>query len=658
MSRRNISTITHYNPGNVDFCALPEIKGHSFMLDALNDVPGFLDSESNQKTNPIVVYERQNAHYFHVKCIETCIEAPSKRLNLIDHPILVIENLSKKYSIILAQAKFQSGAVRYRLLEALKLGVGEKFTYYDFLGNIDLIIEAACLGESPDDNELVFLAAMSEFAVYASNDFRTTTQHYYIPHLLADERKYAEFIEAVLGFTVEVPADFEKWFHSYDENISNIRASWSGWQTHCFERLLELKLKTVYYPGITPKIIDMFSEIGANLKRLGKKNTKKVEYSHLLSLLFNSNRPSQFSLLLDSIEQTTRKLNSIEIVLNIDDNDEVMEKHVQLEQSRRDIAIKYIKTPPPTEFCDLWKPINNLLDAVDENAYFVLVSSDEFIFKTQHWDSILEKYVGFFPDHIFRLKASRNRNRNYFDRWECNFLQDCIPFTTKRWFDISGNACPCFGPDGFQQAIAFYMSKHNQFSWRLSSRDIPINELHFGGDTPSIGVKETESLSRTISHTKALFVAQSYEMQLEASRRAAKLLCHIDAEEKGINIFNVYDDSKKSKMMLIEASSKKVIEMIDYSLPKWRMKFENAFRKFSFEYYFGLGREAQHRFPKGYAVYLSQRYRWFSKFKNLAKMVIYQIKTLPLRGIRFALRRPYRAARFIYRRLLKPQPQN
>ena len=312
-----------------------------------------------------------------------------------------------------------------------------------------------------------------------------------------------------------------------------------------------------------------------------------MHFSKIISIQLNSNRPAQLVAYFDNVEETADNPQEVEVLVNIDQGDDDMKNLLDSEITKRKFTLKYIQSPRPDSFYDLWKPINKLLEITDQGAYFLLNISDEMFFSHKGWDSTLKKYVGLFPDHIFRLRASRNKYRNYYDRWECNFAQDSIPFTTRKWLNIVGDWNPCFGPDSFQQLISFYLAKDGAFSYEQIIRDIPITDIEFLGDIPTLGLQSDKHWSFRRDSVKALLICQSYEMQLEARRRAMLLKASILVHEKLLQNPKLVENKKKKFIQIY--TQNQVHATLSYKLNWFKITLENQWRKLFFFYYFGHG---------------------------------------------------------------------
>ena len=158
----------------------------------------------------------------------------------------------------------------------------------------------------------------------------------------------------------------------------------------------------------------------------------------LVSIQLNSNRPEAILEFVRNIEETASRPEIIEIIFHIDLGDKKCRDILEELESTSKIQIKYLETDIIKHYRDLWKPLNELLKLTDPRAYFISNFSDEFRFVTKGWDNILQKYVGYYEDDIFRIRLSRYRFRNYVDFWECIFAPDSLAFYTKKWMEIVG----------------------------------------------------------------------------------------------------------------------------------------------------------------------------------------------------------------------------
>ena len=131
------------------------------------------------------------------------------------------------------------------------------------------------------------------------------------------------------------------------------------------------------------------------------------------------------------MEENIQEHDLIEIIVKIDDDDIAMNKLLEKLVLKSKINIKYISTPLLGSFADLWRSMNDMLLVCEKDTYFLWNMNDEMRIPIKGWDQKLKKYVGMFPDNLFRLRTSIFRNRNYTDEWECCFAPETSAITTK-----------------------------------------------------------------------------------------------------------------------------------------------------------------------------------------------------------------------------------
>ncbi len=464
----------------------------------------------------------------------------------------------------------------------------------------------------------LFLAALTWMLDYDRLDLPTPTHNWCVEELLENANTFSEFIKYISSGAIKVD---ELYFKAVSPILKRVRSSfpeseeiydsWQPWQRKLVEYGLRRQFNIPYYPHTSPPMMEYFIPYGYKFPFLIEKPKETEAAPFLLaSFQLNSNRPAQFCAFMDNLQETADDPSCFEIIVNIDDDDAYMEQVIKEEQTLRPFTLKYIKTKRPPSFFDLWKPLNEIIKHTDPNAYFLINLADEQMYKTRGWDSILKRYVGFFPDHIFRLRTSRNKYRNYFDTWECGYAQDSVIVATKRWLEIGGDWNPCMGPDNFQQFIAFYLWKDGQFTGRQYQRDIPVSEITLADDSPGMGLDGAASLNRQFSAMKAWFIAQSPAMQQEAKHRAMKIKAHIVAHEKKLEKYEVIDNSKLYTIELKDGFRNIIIATYSYKVSWLKITLRNFYRRLFFDYYMGVPDRRKHHIISGTWFYLYSSKRW------------------------------------------------
>lgn len=311
----------------------------------------------------------------------------------------------------------------------------------------------------------------------------------------------------------------------------------------------------------------------------------------LLSIHLTSNRPDNFAKFLDRLEEKTEDFGSVEVAIKIDDNDHPMNELLARESKRRPFRIAYISTPLVGGFYSLWRAYNDLLRVCDPNAYFVVGLNDEMYFLEKGWDVRLRNYVNLYPDHIYRLRTSIHRERNYFDYWEACCAGDLSPIMTKRWIDVGGNWCPCNGPDSFQNSVAFYFGwLYRHYTFGRPYRERVVHDINFGGYGANVTLSDPEALRRRMrGGVVAWFQLMSYPMQQEAARRAQKLHAQIWAEANVTSDFDIIDKVGKQQICVIDLHTGALLSSHSYGVDRLRIVLTNTFRKLNYAYYGGAG---------------------------------------------------------------------
>lgn len=198
----------------------------------------------------------------------------------------------------------------------------------------------------------------------------------------------------------------------------------------------------------------------------------------LLSVHLPSNRPFFFRRLVTSLAERAVDRSRLDIVVKIDDADTAM--HKEVEAVRRDLGVDItaLVSPRPRDYYDLSRFCNDAFAHSDPEAYFCWHVNDEVVVETQNWDELLARYVGFFPDHLFRLKISPDKMlRNFLDIHEVNLYGD-FPITTRRWLELTEGWVKGHGAEPYQEAVAFMLVE------RGIHRSIPLPDFRVAGDEP------------------------------------------------------------------------------------------------------------------------------------------------------------------------------
>lgn len=337
----------------------------------------------------------------------------------------------------------------------------------------------------------------------------------------------------------------------------------------------------------------------------------------LISFQLASMHPDKLGALFQNLESTADNPDRIEILVKVDEENEAMNAFIKAEQSRREIQIRFISTPRGEGYFGLWSAYNDLIEICHPEAYFVSLINDEVSFLDPGWDTKLEEYVGFYPDDLFRLRISEYRLRNYRDIWECGYAPDAYAIYTKRWFDISGDWCPCNTPDAFQQCVAYYL-------WKATrpgpgnvqhNRDIPVIDIRLEGEAPYQGLGDDELKSRVRQAKAHWFRLMSWTFQTEASKRAHMLLAYLTASAENQPQYSVDVDEVRKRVNLVERPSGRILNSWSYGLSRLAVVAKNLWRKPLFEYWCGgdwevVGIHFRQRFSDQIGFFDRWKARW------------------------------------------------
>ena len=314
----------------------------------------------------------------------------------------------------------------------------------------------------------------------------------------------------------------------------------------------------------------------------------------LVSFNLASNRPENLAGLFDNLAATATDPTCFEVLVLIDQGDAATAAVIAAEQARRPFAIKALAVPPAGYF-KLWQGLNRLhRELCDPAAYYVCNINDEIRFTSPGWDKEVTKYIGLFPDHIFRLRTSVHKLRNYGDFWECGYAPENYAFFTKRWIDVAGgdwNAC--HGPDSFQQFIAYYLAWAYYPAKETYCRDIPIFGVTLSGEGAFKGLDEAVFWERMRQGWKAWYILVGHEMQTEANRRAHRLQAEITARARGHKDFQIRDDLRAQAIFVTDAAGRPLLDgrgqqmRFGYRLSWLRITLTNLLRRPMQNYYCG-----------------------------------------------------------------------
>jgi len=277
----------------------------------------------------------------------------------------------------------------------------------------------------------------------------------------------------------------------------------------------------------------------------------------LVSIFFASNRSQNMLEFFDNIEEMTADYSCLEILIKIDIEDPESKSFLDKEISKRPFVIKYINTPQLGGYYDLWKGYNELWENTSKDAYFIWPINDELRIQTKNWDQIISRYAALFSDHVYRLRVSQFKFRNYFYLWECFPTPDNYAIFTRRWVELVGGFGDCHGMDAYAQGVMFYLWKLDNL--KQISRDIPILDLELEGEDANVGDSDEDQILKSKGVKGAWLTLASHEQRLNYMRQARTIQAYIDAHKMGIDNFTISYDKNRSAIILYDKTNKKVV---------------------------------------------------------------------------------------------------
>ncbi len=343
---------------------------------------------------------------------------------------------------------------------------------------------------------------------------------------------------------------------------------------------------------------------------------RRSEFPFLVSIHIQTNSPDNFTTFCDRIANSCDDPSRIEVIVKIDDDHVALNELLPREVERQPFQLKFISTPLVGGFFALWESMNDMLAITDPGAYFLLNLNDEMYFSRRGWDTRLERYVGLYPDHLYRLRTSVYKTRNYFDHWECGFAPETSAVTTKRWIETGGNWNPCLGPDTFQQCVAYYFNLINRRLPKPRYREIPIEDIEFGGEGAYLGLTGKALRRRVRGATRAWFRLMSAEIQEEAARRAAKLHAAISAHEHGLGMEAVHVNKVARTVAVVDPTSTRALATHSFAIPKTLYYRLNVRRALQYEWFGGGGVDVRRPPVRAFLGFMAFRYDWAEKIRE------------------------------------------
>lgn len=307
----------------------------------------------------------------------------------------------------------------------------------------------------------------------------------------------------------------------------------------------------------------------------------------LISFICPSRNLNIIKSFLDNIEVTVKHPEVVECLFKLDEDQVEAKPFIEAEIAKRPFTIKYILTPRLNGVSATGVACNDLFTIFKPDSYFIQVISDEVRFETIHWDEILKKYIGYFPDHVFRLRMSQFKLRTCPDLFNCNQIPDSFPIYTKQWLYLAlGLGTHCWASDIINQFIAHHLSLGEQgykyyntpFYDTGINRDVQLLDIKFEGLEFGVGVSAEIQKNRGLWVTQLWNKNMSHYHQEHFSYVAKRISSYIWARANNLERFTLYQNKLKKTVQVIDVNGVLHRE-VSYRLPRINFFCTNMLRK-------------------------------------------------------------------------------
>ncbi len=265
----------------------------------------------------------------------------------------------------------------------------------------------------------------------------------------------------------------------------------------------------------------------------------------LISIHLPSNKPFHFRRLVENLVATAADPTCFEVVVKIDIGDQAMSAAIAKIRNDINVNLKVVISERPASYFHTYIACNEAYLVSDPEYYFCWHLNDEVLIETKHWDVKLARFIGFFPDHIFRLKVNpRKMFFNFFDIHEVCLFAD-YPIVPRKWLEITGGWAECHGPDTYQEGIAIYLAKYGYH------RNVPFFDILVGGDEAGENLSPEKSLARAQGACIAWDYSLTARMQETYARTARRLQLAIIAHELKLPAYELRDDANWKSITLV-----------------------------------------------------------------------------------------------------------
>jgi glycosyltransferase involved in cell wall biosynthesis len=215
------------------------------------------------------------------------------------------------------------------------------------------------------------------------------------------------------------------------------------------------------------------------------------------------NRVKLLRRLFDSIEETCKSTDNVEVLLGIDDDDIETIQFIEKYSENSRFVIKSIIGERGKGYVDLHNRINELCQI--SGGEFLFFLADDVQFMTKNWDEkILATYNSVYSDNIFWIRTSHNEEGN---PWAA-----CLAIT-RDWYNVTGHYGTCYQQDTEFNLVAEHVGRE------IFLKDIVVIQHRADSETGDIDgeIDQTYVEGRMAADSGLLRGRSFYSSQVQTS---------------------------------------------------------------------------------------------------------------------------------------------
>ena len=289
--------------------------------------------------------------------------------------------------------------------------------------------------------------------------------------------------------------------------------------------------------------------------------------NRIISLLCPTRgRPDRVCVMIESVIETTEKLENVEILFYIDSDDDKKGDYIV---SINNLLNKY-NNPFKRVLPHIGEPMSvskswNIIAEKCEGDILVMANDDE-VWITKGWDRRLNEEADKFPDDIYCI---------YFDDGYIHDKGCSFPMISRKWFETLGYFTPgifkFLANDTWIEYTARYIDRLHYVP------DVLIEHRHHLYGNAEIDNTYKRNIDEYLGKMEDATYFYSKECQDKIKEEAKKLISEMDLIVSFMKLKDRVDELEKNKMSLIDNKINNIIDALAWWIPirKKRDEFRN-----------------------------------------------------------------------------------